>query len=393
MEEYQILATLSGSILEETRQININIELIAQYDMIFAKAKFSKSMDGIEPRLNNHGYIKLKNCKHPLLAGNIVPLDFEIGKDYSSLIITGPNAGGKTVVLKTIGILTLAVMSGFHIAAAEGTEIAVFDQLFVDIGDNQSIENSLSTFSSHMKNISEIMSASTNNTLLLFDEIGSGTEPNEGAALAIAILEEFYQMGCITVATTHYGEIKRYSEMHSDFKNAAMQFNSEKLEPMYKLLIGKSGDSNALWISKKMNLREKVLQKAQHYIENKNYDLERVRDNKIKKPILDTIQEEATYTFEVGDRVKLTEHDDFGIVYEKKDNLNNVLVLYNNEIVKINAKRIELEARATDLYPEGYDLNSLFVSYAERKFQHDMERGSKKALKKVSKEMKKRLSE
>ena len=393
MEEYQILATLSGSILEQTGQININIELIAQYDMIFAKAKFSKTMDGIEPKLNNHGYIKLISCKHPLLTGNIVPLNFEIGKDYRSLIITGPNAGGKTVVLKTIGILTLAVMSGFHIAAAEGTELAVFDQIFVDIGDNQSIENSLSTFSSHMKNISEIMNMSTNNTLLLFDEIGSGTEPNEGAALAIAILEEFYQMGCMTVATTHYGEIKRYSEMHSDFMNAAMQFNSEALEPMYKLLIGKSGDSNALWISKKMNLREKVLQKAQRYIENKTYDLERVRDNKIKKPVLVANQEEVTYEFEVGDRVKLTELEDFGIVYEKKDNHNNVSVFYKNEIVKVNIKRMQLEGRATDLYPEGYDLNSLFVSYAERKFQHDMERGSKKALKKVSKEIKKRLNE
>lgn len=389
MEEYQILATLSGSVLEESRQIKINIELIGQYDMIFAKAKFSKSMDGIEPRLNNHGYIKLKNCKHPLLFGNIVPLDFEIGKDYRSLIITGPNAGGKTVVLKTIGILTLAVMSGFHIAADEGTEIAVFDQLFVDIGDNQSIENSLSTFSSHMKNISEIMSASTNNTLLLFDEIGSGTEPNEGAALAIAILEEFYQMGCITVATTHYGEIKRYSEIHSDFMNAAMQFNSEVLEPMYKLLIGKSGDSNALWISKKMNVREKVLQKAQHYIDSKYYDLERVKENKIKKPIQITISKETTYEFQVGDRVKLIEHNDFGIVYEKKDNLNNVLVFYKNEVIKVNAKRMELEGKATDLYPEGYDLNSLFVSYAERKFQHDMERGSKKALKKIAKDMRK----
>ncbi|GGA40554.1 endonuclease MutS2 [Psychrobacillus lasiicapitis] len=393
MEEYQILATLSGSILEQTSQININIELIAQYDMIFAKAKFSKTMDGIEPKLNNHGYIKLISCKHPLLTGNIVPLDFEIGKDYRSLIITGPNAGGKTVVLKTIGILTLAIMSGFHIAAAEGTELAVFNQIFVDIGDNQSIENSLSTFSSHMKNISEIMNASTNNTLLLFDEIGSGTEPNEGAALAIAILEEFYQMGCMTVATTHYGEIKRYSEMHSDFMNAAMQFNSEALEPMYKLLIGKSGDSNALWISKKMNLREKVLQKAQRYIENKTYDLERVRDNKIKKPVLVANQEEVTYEFEVGDRVKLTELEDYGIVYEKKDNHNNVSVFYKNEIVKVNIKRLQLEGKATDLYPEGYDLNSLFVSYAERKFQHDMERGSKKALKKVSKEIKKRLNE
>ena len=393
MEEYQILATISGTIYEEVRQININIELIGQYDMIFAKAKFSKRMDGIEPKLNNHGYIKLKNCKHPLLSGNIVPLDFEIGKDYRSLIITGPNAGGKTVVLKTIGILTLAVMSGFHIAADEGTEIAIFDNIYVDIGDNQSIENSLSTFSSHMKNISEIMSASTNNTLLLFDEIGSGTEPNEGAALAIAILEEYYQMGCITVATTHYGEIKRYSEIHSDFMNAAMQFNSEALEPMYKLLIGKSGDSNALWISRKMNLRERVLQKAHYYIENKIYDLERVKENKVKKPILTHFQEEPTYDFEVGDRVKLIEQNDSGIVYEKKDNFNNVLVFYNNEKIKVNAKRLELEVKATELYPKGYDLNDLFVNYAERKFQHDMERGSKKALKKVSKDIKKRLSE
>ncbi|MFF2754825.1 endonuclease MutS2 [Psychrobacillus sp. NPDC058041] len=393
MEEYQILATISGTIYEEVRQININIELIGQYDMIFAKAKFSKRMDGIEPKLNNHGYIKLKNCKHPLLSGSIVPLDFEIGKDYRSLIITGPNAGGKTVVLKTIGILSLAIMSGFHIEADEGTEIAIFDNIFVDIGDNQSIENSLSTFSSHMKNISEIMSASTNNTLLLFDEIGSGTEPNEGAALAIAILEEFYQMGCITVATTHYGEIKRYSEIHSDFMNAAMQFNSEALEPMYKLLIGKSGDSNALWISRKMNLREKVLEKAQYYIENKNYDLERVKESKVKITILTHIQEEATYEFEVGDRVKLIEQNDSGIVYEKKDNFNNVLVFYKNEKIKVNAKRLELEVRAAELYPKGYDLNDLFVSYAERKFQHDMERGSKKALKKVSKDIKKRLSE
>lgn len=393
MEEYQILATLSGMVLEEIHQISINIELIGQYDMIFAKAKFSKGIDGIESKINNHGYIKLKNCKHPLLSGAIVPLDFEIGKDYRSLIITGPNAGGKTVVLKTIGILTLAVMSGFHIAAAKGTEIAVFDHLFVDIGDNQSIENSLSTFSSHMKNISEIMSASNNNTLLLFDEIGSGTEPNEGAALAIAILEEFYQMGCITVATTHYGEIKRYSEIHSDFMNAAMQFNSETIEPMYKLLIGKSGDSNALWISKKMNIREKVLQKAQFYMENKNYDLERVRENKIKKPIQPIVQEEDTFEFQVGDRVKLLEYDNFGIVYEQKDKLNNVSVFYEKEILKVHVKRLSLDVRATELYPEGYDLNTLFVEYAERKFQRDIQRGSKKVLKKVAKDIKKKIGE
>ena len=146
-------------------------------------------------------------------------------------------------------------MSGLHIAGDKGTEIAIFENVFVDIGDNQSIENALSTFSSHMKNLSEIMRMSNNNTLLLFDEIGSGTEPNEGATLAISILEELYFAGCITVASTHYGEIKRFSEMHDDFMNAAMQFNSETLEPLYKLVIGKSGESNALWIANKMNVK------------------------------------------------------------------------------------------------------------------------------------------
>lgn len=390
IEEYQILATLSGIILEEIQRIKINIELIAQYDMIFAKAKYSKSLDAIEPKLNNHGYIKLVRCKHPLLQGTIVPLDFEIGSKYRSLIITGPNAGGKTIVLKTIGIMSLAVMSGFHIAADKGTELAVFDHIFVDIGDNQSIENSLSTFSSHMKNLSEILSASNNQTLLLFDEIGSGTEPNEGASLAIAILEEFYKKGCITVATTHYGEIKRYSEIHSDFMNAAMLFNSETLEPLYKLLIGKSGDSNALWIAKKMNIPEHILQKAQNYIDNKNYDLERVRESKIRKIQEETLEVASSYEFEVGDKVKLTEYNDFGVVYKKKDSFNNVTVLYKEAFIEVNSKRLELEIQASELYPEGYDLNSLFVRYDERKFQRDIERGSKKALKKVSSEIRNR---
>lgn len=284
VEEYQILASLSGLLMEHLHAITINMELISQYDMVFAKAKFSRQIGGREPRINDYGYIQLINGKHPLLPGNAVPLQFSIAKDYRSLMITGPNAGGKTVVLKTIGLLTLATMSGFHIVADEGTEMAVFDHIFVDIGDNQSIENALSTFSSHMKNLSDIMRAANNHTLLLFDEIGSGTEPNEGAALAIALLEEFYQMGCITVATTHYGEIKRFSDMHPDFMNAAMRFHAETLEPLYQLLIGTSGESNALWISKKMNVREAVLQRAKDYINNKEYQLTLVQDSKIRKP-------------------------------------------------------------------------------------------------------------
>ena len=389
VEEYQILATLSGMVLENIYSIKINMELISQYDMVFAKAKFSKSIDGIEPKLNDHGYIHLVNCKHPLLTGQVVPLNFKIGQEYRSLIITGPNAGGKTIVLKTIGLLTLATMSGLHIAGDKGTEIAIFENVFVDIGDNQSIENALSTFSSHMKNLSEIMRMSNNNTLLLFDEIGSGTEPNEGAALAISILEELYFAGCITVASTHYGEIKRFSEMHDDFMNAAMQFNSETLEPLYKLVIGKSGESNALWIANKMNVKEQVLKRAKEYMGNKEYALEKVNESKIRKPKFVQEKRESHYEYKIGDRVNLLDHDDFGIIYKEKDNFYNVVVYYNGEFVEVNVKRITLEVAAKELYPEGYDLNTLFVDYKERKMQHDIERGSKKALRKIQKEIRK----
>ncbi|MBJ8100435.1 MULTISPECIES: endonuclease MutS2 [Bacillus cereus group] len=389
MEEYQILATLSGMVVENIYSIKINMELISQYDMVFAKAKFSKSIDGIEPKLNDHGNIHLMNCKHPLLTGQVVPLNFEIGQEYRSLIITGPNAGGKTIVLKTIGLLTLATMSGFHIAGDKETEIAIFENVFVDIGDNQSIENALSTFSSHMKNLSEIMRMSNNNTLLLFDEIGSGTEPNEGAALAISILEEFYLAGCITIASTHYGEIKRFSEMHGDFMNAAMQFNSETLEPLYKLVIGKSGESNALWIANKMNVKEHVLQRAKEYMGNKEYVIEKVNESKIRKPKFVQEKRESHYEYKVGDRVNLLDYDDFGIIYKEKDNFYNVVVYYNGEFVEVNVKRITLEVAAKELYPEGYDLSTLFVDYKERKMQHDIERGSKKALRKIQKEIRK----
>jgi len=387
IEEYQILASLSGLLMENIREITINMELISQYDMVFAKAKYSKQVGGIEPSLNDYGTIKLINGKHPLLTGNAVALTFEIGQDYRSLIITGPNAGGKTVVLKTIGLLTLATMSGFHIIAEKGTEIAVFDNIFVDIGDNQSIENALSTFSSHMKNISDIMMASNNHTLLLFDEIGSGTEPNEGAALAISILEEFYHMGCITVATTHYGEIKRFSEMHSDFMNAAMRFNSETLEPLYQLMIGASGESNALWISQKMNIRKTVLQRAKDYLDNKDYQLERVHDSKIRRPKIGKEGTKMNHKFSKGDRVKLLDYDDVGLVYKEVDNYYNVVVYYKEQFMEVNSKRLVLELSATELYPEDYDLETLFVDYKERKLQHDIDRGSKKALRKIQKEM------
>lgn len=392
IEEYKILSYLTGMVFENLREVKINIEVIAEYDMVFAKGKYSQNIDGTKPKINDYGYIKIVKGKHPLLKGNVVPLDFNIGDDYRSLIITGPNAGGKTVVLKTVGLLTLAVQSGFHIEASVESSIAIFEKVFVDIGDNQSMENALSTFSSHVNNLAEIINKSNKSTLILCDEIGSGTEPNEGAGLAIAILEEFYHKGSITIASTHYGEIKSFSENHPDFENAAMQFKSETLEPLYKLVIGKSGESNALWISKKMGISDNIIAKAKGYIETKNYNFDKVKDNKVKKQ-KEVIMEEKinSYEYGIGDKVTIIDSGHTGIVYKEKNKFNNLEIFCKGEFIELNEKRIKLELKAEELYPDGYDLNSLFTSYSERKLEHDIERGSKKALKKIQKEIRSRV--
>ncbi|MBN3438949.1 mannonate oxidoreductase [Clostridium botulinum] len=388
VEEYKVLATLTGMLFERIKDLKMNVDVISEYDMIWAKAKYSKVINGIKPKLNDYGYIKIIKGKYPLIKDSI-PLDFEIGKDYRGLIITGPNAGGKTIVLKTIGLLTLAIQSGFHIEAEEGTELSVFKKLFVDIGDNQSVENALSTFSSHVKNLAEIIRESTKSTLLLFDEIGSGTEPNEGSALAIAILEELYHKGSITISTTHYGEIKNFSKEHPDFENAAMEFEKETLEPLYKLSIGKVGDSNALYISKKMGLYDSIIDRARKYMDTKSYNYNLIEDSKIIKN-KELQAEEDFYEYSVGDKVILLENNESAIVYKERDRLNNVTILYNKEFIDVNYKRIKLELKASELYPEGYDLNQLFISYKERKLEKDIKRGSKKALKRIKKETLKR---
>ena len=232
------------------------------------------------------------------------------------------------------------------------------------------------------------MNASNKSTLVLFDEIGSGTEPNEGSSLAIAILEEFYQMGCITVASTHYGEIKNFADMHPEFENAGMLFDKDTLEPLYKLVIGKSEDSNALFISKKMGIRDKVLNRAKLYINDKNYNLDLVKRSKIEKQDEAEEKYEAIKEYSIGDKVKLIEKDDYAIVYKGIDKFNNIEVLYKDEFIQVNIKKVKLYLKASDLYPEGYDINSLFVSYEDGKMEKDIKRGSKKALKKIQKEIK-----
>ncbi|MDT2760685.1 endonuclease MutS2 [Enterococcus xiangfangensis] len=381
-EVYQILATLTGLLAEAFPQIQQNLEIIAEFDQIFARGKFSRELNGITPKINAEGYIRLVSAKHPLIE-QAVPLDLTIGKDYRGLTITGPNAGGKTVVLKTVALLTLMTMIGLQIPAHEGTEIAIFDQIFVDIGDSQSIENALSTFSGHMQNISEILRQTRKNSLILLDELGSGTEPNEGAALAIAIMEEFYQKGSILITTTHYGEIKRFTELHPDFITAAMDFDAQHLTPKYRLLIGQTGESNALWIAKKMDLSDQIIAKAQKYFSDRNYQLEK-KSFKVKSPKPITSADDSTYY--KGDKVFLLEQQKSALIYQEIPFSDNISVYLDGQFIEVPKRRIKLEFRASELYPKDYELENLFEDFQSRKERRDIDRGSKKAQRKLKKE-------
>ena len=270
-----------------TNELKNNVELIGQIDFIFAKASFSKKLNGIKPDINNKKYVNLIQARHPLIdESKVVPIDISIGENYSSLIITGPNTGGKTVCLKTTGLLLLMAYSGILIPCKENSSIYVFDNIFADIGDEQSISESLSTFSSHILNIVEITKTATKNSLILLDELGSGTDPIEGSRLAISILEYFYNLGSIVISTTHYEELKQYAIVTTGFENASFEFNLETLSPTYKLLIGIPGKSNAFEISKRLGLKESILEKAKSLIDNDNICIEdllkEIYDNQIE---------------------------------------------------------------------------------------------------------------
>lgn len=386
-EEYQILAELTGAIAADQTQIEMMIEAITALDIIFARAKYSRELNGITPQLNQSEIIHIKQGRHPFLPADAVPLDFSLGEDYRGLVITGPNAGGKTVVLKTVGLLTLMTMFGLQIPAAVGTNIAIFEQIFVDIGDAQDLDNALSTFSGHMHHISEILNHVKRNTLILLDELGSGTEPNEGAALAIAIMETMYEKGALIVATTHYGEIKRFAETHEDFIPAAMAFDTETLTPKYQLHLGKVGDSQALWIAQKMKMPTSLIHRAQNYIDHKDYRT--TKQNFPQKAVDSPVNSELKLTYAKGDRVYLTSTQEVGLVYQDTGE-NDVEVAVNDSHITVSRRRLKLITPATELYPADYDLDSLFTDYQTRKLRHDLDRGSKKAQKQLDREMRER---
>jgi len=251
------------------------VELLTELDFIFARAKFARAIKGSQPIFNTEGIIDIKAGRHPLLEKHsVVPVDIRLGKDYTLLIITGPNTGGKTVSLKTLGLFTLMGQAGLHIPAAEGSRLSVFEDVFADIGDEQSIEQNLSTFSSHMSNIIYIVNHAGPNTLCLFDEPGGGTDPIEGAALAISILNFLKNMGARVMATTHYSELKTYALSTEGVENASCEFDLASLRPTYKLMIGVPGKSNAFAISKKLGLPDYIIKNAKEQIDSDAIDME-----------------------------------------------------------------------------------------------------------------------
>lgn len=389
IEISKVLSILTGMIAGYDRELGINIEGMAHYDFIFAKAKYSKSLDAVKVELNTDNKIKIVNGRHPLLGEKCIPLNFSLGETYQALVITGPNTGGKTVSIKTVGLLTMMVQSGLHVPVDEGSEFAVFREIFADIGDGQSIEQSLSTFSSHITNIISILKQAGPRDLVILDELGAGTDPAEGMGLAVAILEKLYSQGSMILATTHYSEIKEFANVTKGFENGSMEFDLNTLQPLYRLIIGKAGKSQALSIALKLGMDNEVINRAKEvtysdnvypHVDKQNSISLSTTSNKmlqfsreqaqstVKKPQekRTSVEKEET-TFKIGDRVYVSSLKTAGIICELENTQGEYGVLAGETKHLINKKRLTLHIRSEMLYPENYDMDIVFETKENRK--------------------------
>lgn len=361
----RILYELSSEVSEYKAYLETNEEALKSISFIFARARLAREMRATEPVLNDKGYVNLKNARHPLIPKDkVVPTTVELGDGYTSLIITGPNTGGKTVSLKTVGLITLMAKSGLNIPCDNNSSVAVFDKVYADIGDEQSIEQSLSTFSSHMKNIVHIVENAEYNDLVLFDELGAGTDPTEGAALAISILKLFRERRIRTMATTHYSQIKFYALTSEGVKNASMEFNVDTLSPTYRLIIGIPGKSNAFEISKRLGLDQKIIDSAKELLNENDTRFE---------DVLKAIEEDRTEI--ENKRIKINEeNEEIERLREKLENKNKKLEEKQEAIInkaKEEAREIVKKAKSESAFiiDELKDISSLSKKEDRRRLQ------------------------
>ena len=391
LEIARILTELSSRVAEHYREIRSNLELLTKLDFIMAKGKLSCKMHASEPKIDADGELRLISARHPLIEyKKAVPVDIRIGGDYRTLIITGPNTGGKTVSLKTAGLLVMMAQSGLHIPASHASTLPIFGEVFADIGDEQSIEQSLSTFSSHMKNIVSIIDKASYDSLVLVDELGAGTDPTEGAALAIAILERFYDSGALTMATTHYNELKKYALATSGVENAAMEFDVETLTPTYRLLIGVPGKSNAFEISKKLGLSESVIERASEHIKHGDMEFENVissiEDDK-RKAAADRLDAESMRA-EIEERLKKLEEKEKAIS-EKRADIISEAKREARELLretKSAVKDVQKDLRRLQKSGAHTNLNTGALEKSRRKINEAEDLVSEKVVKQVNSE-------
>jgi len=401
-----ILYTLTALIEEDLPSIKMNMEAMETLDFVFAKAKLSISMKAAQIRLTEDREIRLLSARHPLLrpcggqsrpqmnefaapvskpdaSSAPVPLDFALGGGTRGIIVTGPNTGGKTVAIKTVGLLSLMAQSGLHVPADERSSVCIFDSVWCDIGDGQSISQNLSTFSSHMTNIIDVLGKITERSLVLFDELGSGTDPAEGMGIATAILEELLAKNCLFTVTTHYPEIKDFAARTQNVTNARMAFNRENLMPLYKLEIGEAGESCALHIAERLGMPAHLLNRAREATYNTTTrEAAPQKENTILAVTPLDIEEEPekiteiprSQRFTIGDSVIVYPQKDIGIVYERANKKGEVGVQIKGKKLQVNHKRLKLKVAAAELYPDDYDFSIIFDTVETRKARHLMGR-------------------